>query len=270
MHPSLPKLAWMAPTSNSQTVRNLGVTLVQILLFQQYILNIRCTYYLELCRIGTICKCLSEDATKTLTCTFMLSRLDYYNALLSGSPKHLNRLQKVQNSAAWLIYRSYKFNHVAPLVQTLHWLPIENRIDFKLALLCFKSLTGSAPTYLSDLHLYTPSLQLCSSADTWLFRIPSFCINQVVSALSLTKLQQHGTSFPLLSVTHPLSVPSDLPRKPFSFQKLFLQSPCPEEFVCVKVCVCVCMCVCASVGAYVCCLCIWIFDVQSYIYIYIC
>ena len=123
---------------------------------------------------------------------FLLSRLDYCNALLSGSPKHLldrlqkvqnndaqliylpDRLQKVQNNDALLIYQSSKFNHVTPLLHSLHCLPIEKRIDFKLASLCFKSLNGSAPTYLSDLHLYIPSQQLRSSADTRVFRIPSF------------------------------------------------------------------------------------------------
>ena len=91
---------------------------------------------------------------------------------------------------------------------------------------------------------------------------PPFAQSKMVSVLSLTKLQQHGTSSPLLSVTHPLSVPSNLPWKSFSFRKHILQSPCPEVPVCVKVCVCVRVCVCASVGAYVCCLCIWASDVQ--------
>ena len=91
------------------------------------------------------------------------------------APQNLDRLQKVQNNAARLIYRSSKFNHVTSLLYTLHWLPIEKRIDFKLASLCFKSLNGSAPTYLSDLiYFYTPSRQLRSSADTRVFRITSF------------------------------------------------------------------------------------------------
>ena len=68
---------------------------------------------------------------------------------------------------------------VTPLLHTLHKLTIEKRIDFKLALLRFKSLNGSAPTYFSDLlHLYTPSRQLRSSADTWVFRLP-FCLHKV-------------------------------------------------------------------------------------------
>ena len=119
---------------------------------------------------------VSADATKTLICTFVLSRLDYCNALLSGSSKHLlDRLQKVQNNAAWLIYQSSKFNLVTPLLHTLYWLQTEKRIDFKLPSFCFQSLNGSAPTYLSDLlHLYTPSQQLHSSTDNRAFRIPSF------------------------------------------------------------------------------------------------
>ena len=108
--------------------------------------------------------------------------LNYCRALLSGSPKHLlDRLQKVQNNAARLIYRSSKFSHITPLLHTLHWIPTEKkkekRIDFKLASVCFKSLNGSVPTYLSDLlHLFTISRQLRSSADTRVFRIPSFRI----------------------------------------------------------------------------------------------
>ena len=51
---------------------------------------------------------------------------------------------------------------------------LKKRADYKLASLCFKSLNGSAPTYLSDLHLYTPSRQIRSTTDTQVFRIPSF------------------------------------------------------------------------------------------------
>ena len=93
-----------------------------------------------------------------------------------------------------------------------------------------------------------------------------FARSLVVSALSLTKLQLHGTNSPLLSVTHPLLVLSNLPGKPFSFRKLFLHSHCPEVPVCVKVCACararararvcvcvsVCLCVCVSVCLCVC------------------
>ena len=162
--------------SLSSAVRNLGVILDQTLSFNQHISSVCRTCYLELRRISSIRHYLSEDATKTLICSFVLSRLDYCNSLLAGCPKHLlSRLQKVQNNAARLIFRTSRSAHVTPLLDSLHWLPVDKRIHYKLSLLCFKVLEDLIPSYISDLlQLYTPSRQLRSSADTRLFRIPSF------------------------------------------------------------------------------------------------
>jgi hypothetical protein len=101
---------------------------------------------------------------------------DYCNSLLAGCPKYLlSKLQKVQNNAARLILRIPRSAHVTPSLHSLHWLPVDSRIEYKLSLLCFKIISDQAPVYLSDLlHLYTPSRQLRSSADTRVFKIPSF------------------------------------------------------------------------------------------------
>ena len=57
--------------------------------------------YIELQQISSICQYFTVDATKTLISPFVLSRLDYCNALLSGVPQYLlGRLQRVQNAAA--------------------------------------------------------------------------------------------------------------------------------------------------------------------------
>ena len=88
----------------------------------------------ELRRISTIRHLLSVDSTKTLVSafSFVLSGLDYCNSLLSGCPKHLlETLQKVQNSAARLVLKAHKRDHVPPLIRTLHWLPFQGRIEFK-------------------------------------------------------------------------------------------------------------------------------------------
>ena len=142
----------------SQSVRNLGVTLDQTLSFQQLISDDFRTCHLELRRISTIYHYLSEDATKTLICAFVLSRLDDCNALLSGFPKHLDRLKKKRkvllgsSTGRPISVTSHLFSILYTGFQ------LKKRIDFKLASHCFKSLNGSAPTYLSDLlHLYTPS-----------------------------------------------------------------------------------------------------------------
>ena len=79
----------------------------------------------------------------------------------------------------------------------------------------------------------------------------------VVSTLSLTRLWLSGTNSLFLSAILPLSALLNLPWKPFSFYKPFLQSHCPDMWlVCVCVCVCVCMCVfvcvCVCLCVYVC------------------
>ena len=68
------------------------------------------------------------------------------------------------NSAARLIHLSSRYEHVTPLLIQLHWFPIERRITFKIAVITFKALHGSAPDYITDLiKPYTPSRSLRSS-----------------------------------------------------------------------------------------------------------
>ena len=78
----------------------------------------------------------------------------------------LERLLKVQNSAARLIFQCCKQNHISPLLMSLHWLPINARIEYKLSVICHSFFLGSSSIYLSDLLLvYTPKRNLRSSSD---------------------------------------------------------------------------------------------------------
>ena len=132
--------------------------------------------YLELRRINSIRHYLSQNALKTLISAFILSRIDYCNSLLAGCPKQLiHTLQKVQNNAARLICRTPKSDHISPVLHILHWLPVDQRIDYKLLLLAFRCVNNDGPSYLSDLlKFYMSSRQLRSSSDFRLLRIPSF------------------------------------------------------------------------------------------------
>ncbi len=95
---------------------------------------------------------------------FMTSRLDYCNALLGGcSARLINKLQMVQNAAARVLTRTRKYDHISPVLSTLHWLPTKHRIDFKILLITYKALNGLAPQYLSELlSHYSPSRPLRS------------------------------------------------------------------------------------------------------------
>ncbi len=70
---------------------------------------------------------------------FMTAMLDYYNALLGGcSARLINKLQMVQNAAARVLTRTRKYDHISPVMSTLHWLPIKHHKDFKILLIIIK------------------------------------------------------------------------------------------------------------------------------------
>jgi len=96
----------------------------------------------------------------------VFSRLDYGSATLAGLPKQLmDRLQSVQNAAARLIFKACRQDQ--PLLRRLHWPRMPERISFRLALLVYRCLHGSAPGYLaSDLQCVShvnARRRLCSS-----------------------------------------------------------------------------------------------------------
>ena len=56
----------------------------------------------------------------------------------------------VQNAAARLVTGARRSNHITPVLQQLHWLPVRQRIIFKIAGLVHQSLAGVAPVYLTE------------------------------------------------------------------------------------------------------------------------
>ena len=85
--------------------------------------------------------------------SFIVSKLDYCNSLLAGCNKQLvDKLQRVLNCAARVIFGGDRRDHVTPLLRdNLHWLRARERITFKLCLLVYKAINGLAPSYLQDL-----------------------------------------------------------------------------------------------------------------------
>ena len=118
---------------------------------------------------------LSYDTCKILIHAFVTARIDYCNSLLYGQPKCiLKRLQKVLNSAARLIHLTSRYEHVTPLLIQLHWLPIEQRITFKIAVITFKALHGAAPSYITDLIKPYTTGRLLRSSNQFLLSTSKF------------------------------------------------------------------------------------------------
>ena len=116
--------------------------------------------FFYLYNIRHIRKYLTSECTEKLIHAFITSRLDYCNSLLYGVPDdHMQKFQRVMNASARLIFCAPKHCHITPLLQQLHWLPIRLRIEFKILLITFKVLQGSAPKYLIDLISVLPPLR---------------------------------------------------------------------------------------------------------------
>ena len=132
--------------------------------------------YLAIYKIRQIIrKFINRTTAEHLMHAFVTSQLDANNSLLYGLPETtLAKLQRVQNSAIRLVTGAKMDCDIDSLRRELHWLPIKDRIVFKLLLITFKVLHGMAPSYLSDLlTIYVLKCTLCSNSQ--LLTLPSIC-----------------------------------------------------------------------------------------------
>ena len=93
---------------------------------------------------------------KAVATSLVQSRLDYANSILYGiSKSNLNKLQRVHNSLARIVLNRHPLTPSNGLLSELHWLPIHQRINFKLATVTFKALYLQQPPHLASLlHPY--------------------------------------------------------------------------------------------------------------------
>ncbi|XP_070564524.1 uncharacterized protein [Ptychodera flava] len=154
----------------ADAARNIGFLFDSSHDFKKHIIQTCQSIYLLIRRIGFIRKYLSQQTCLTLMYSTLSAKLDYSNSLLYGLPdSYIRLLQRAQNSAARLITKTRKRDHITPILKELHWLPVSYRIQFKILLLTYKSIHGLAPSYLAELiEVNTPSRSLRSSLQTTL------------------------------------------------------------------------------------------------------
>ena len=110
---------------------------------------------------------ITKEMANVVACSIMCSRLDYCNSVLYGITAHnIGRLQLVQNSLARVVCHAPYRSSATLLRQSLHWLTIEARITFKIAVLTFKVQNHRQPTYLSSIITdYKPARFLRSAVS---------------------------------------------------------------------------------------------------------
>ncbi len=155
------------------SVRNLGVIIDSTLSFDNQIKSVVKSSFYQLRMISRLKPILSFKDLETVIHAFITSRLDYCNSLYVGiCQRHLSRLQIVQNAAARLLTGMKKRDHITPVLSSLHWLPVQYRIDFKILLMVFKALHNMSPSYITNLLDYYTSARTLRSADKLLLAVP--------------------------------------------------------------------------------------------------
>ena len=159
--------------NTSYQAKSLGVIIDSDLNFEPQIRNTTRISFYHLRNIAKMQPFLSQTDTERVMHSFITSRLDYGNPLLSNMPKKVvGRLQMVQNAAARVLTRTRRRAHITPVLESLHWLPVSFRIDFKILLIVYKSLHSLAPRYIMDMLVrYTPGRHL-RSTNTELLVVP--------------------------------------------------------------------------------------------------
>ena len=136
----------------STMVSNLGSRLDSQLSYVPHINSICSQSYRLLRNLAAVRKFISTDDLRLLVQSIVVSRIDNCNSLLYGIlALNINKLQKLQNFCARLIYKKKRRDHVTPLLVELHWLPIRQRIVFKILLITFKFYLNMAPLYISEI-----------------------------------------------------------------------------------------------------------------------
>ena len=106
----------------------------------------------------------------------MATRIEYCNSVLAGLPQlTIDPLQRVQNAAARLVAGTRTRDHITPVLQSLHWLPIRFRIIYKLCVLKLLVRVGRSPAYLSDMMTSDadmPGRERLRSSSSFRYELP--------------------------------------------------------------------------------------------------
>ena len=135
----------------AEHVRNLGFFIDRFCKNTKHINHLSSSLCYQLRNIHNIRGKLYFNTAKTVVQALILSKLDYCNSLLAGTPEcHLSWLQLVQNMACRVVCNLRKYDHVSASMYSLHWLKVRECITYKIAYLVHCCKMRLVPQYLID------------------------------------------------------------------------------------------------------------------------
>jgi len=140
---------------------------------KQHINSVAITRLYHFRRLRQVRRRAGYDVTVRLVLAVVMSRIDYCNAVLARLPAATTEpLVRVQKAAARLVLHLGPRDYVTSALQQLHWLPISQRITYKLCVLMYAAHSGNSPAYISDIVLqsqrsasHQPGLRSADSND---------------------------------------------------------------------------------------------------------
>lgn len=123
--------------------------------FSEHISSVSKSCFYHIRDLRRVRNTIDLNTARLIATSIIHSKLDYCNSLFLNLPAtQTNRLQLVLNAAARAVTKTPKFHHISPILKSLHWLKIHQRIQYKIISLTHKALHSGHPSYLRTLlHL---------------------------------------------------------------------------------------------------------------------
>ena len=174
----------------SADVRNLGVLIDGDFSMTTHVKKQVRSCFHSLCQIRVIRRSLTKEAAKMLVCSFICSRIDYCNAVFAGLPRYTtNHLDSVLHAATRMISSRSKYDHLTSVLRDeQHWLPVQQHMIYKLCLITYKAINGTASSYIA-------AMCVPSSTNHASLRLRSFDSRHLLLPRPKTELEKRAFAY---------------------------------------------------------------------------
>ena len=129
----------------------------------------------KLCQINRVKDSFHGDTLRSIINALVMSKLYYCSTVWSNtSAKNIRKLRAVQNFACRILTNTEKYDHVTSALRAIRWLPVEEHLKYREALMAYKCINRLAPPYLSDLFIKRNEIHDLNTRNNKSLHIPQY------------------------------------------------------------------------------------------------